>query len=41
MILFVNTALSEQDSGYYGDIFDDVWKHAVVLTQALRCAQCE
>ncbi len=31
VILFVNTSLSEQDSGYYGDIFDDLWKHAVAL----------
>lgn len=31
VILFVNTSLSEQDSGYYGEIFDDLWKHAVTL----------
>ena len=31
VILFVNTSLSEQDSGYYGDIFDGIWKQAVAL----------
>ena len=31
VILFVNTSLSEQDSGAYGAIFDDLWKHAVTL----------
>ncbi len=31
VILFVNTSLSEQDSGHYGAIFDDLWKHAVTL----------
>jgi CubicO group peptidase (beta-lactamase class C family) len=31
VILFGNTSLSEQDSRYYGDIFDGLWKHAQTL----------
>lgn len=41
VILFVNTSLSEQDSGYYGDIFDDLWKHAVTLKDSEQQATGE
>lgn len=34
VILFANTSLSEQDSGHYGAIYDELWKHAEALKRA-------
>ncbi len=41
VILFVNTSLSEQDSGHYSAIFDDLWKHAVTLKDGEQQASGE
>ncbi len=39
VILFANTSLSEQDSGHYGAIFDELWKYAGALREQTRSRQ--
>jgi hypothetical protein len=33
VVLFCNTSLSEQDGKKFGDLVEDVWKHAQTLTR--------